>query len=138
MVNLNTTDVNELVLKLSNALFNVLDCEAMRDIECAVECSEDDLENIFQMRKIAREIAFEKKFIPLDFNPKDDVQLLDDSGGEWYTNTGEEPMFEGRNVDVMWFDSDGAIDYNKPIKHWDWTIGTGNNSTDIQFWRYSK
>lgn len=132
MINLNTIDVNELVLKLSNALFNVLDCEAMRDIECAVECNEDDLENIFQMRKIAREIVQEKKFIPLNLDvPKSLTASTDD----WNINTGEQPVADSLHVDVMFLNNEEIV--AKCTAHtWDWTVN--GSGSDIQFWRHHK
>ena len=79
-------------------------------------------------------MAWEKRFIPLNLDVLRSTETVPEG---WIINKGCEPA-DIRNVDVMWFDSNGTIDYNKPVKGWDWTIGTGNNSTDIQFWRYSK
>lgn len=134
MINLNTIDVNELVLKLSNALFNAFDSNDYYDIKHQTGCTDEEVAQIIEARKIAKAISFEKKFIPLDLDVLCSKETVP---GGWTINKGCEPA-DIQNVDVMWFDSDGTIDYNKPVKEWDWTIGTGNNSLDIQFWRYIK
>lgn len=68
MINLNTIDLNELVLKLSNALFNVLNGKADDEFEGTTKFTDEEAKEIIEVRKIAKEIAFEKKFIPLNLD----------------------------------------------------------------------
>lgn len=68
MINLNAIDVNELVLKLSTALFNALNGKADDEFQGTTKFTDEEAEEIIEARKIAREIAFEKKFIPLNLD----------------------------------------------------------------------
>lgn len=133
MINLNKIDVNELVLKLSNALFNVLDGEEYHDIKNMTGCCDKDVQQIIEARKIAREIAFEKKFVPLDLNAPESFETTPDG---WIINRGCEPV-DAYDVDVKFF-GDNTTYYNNPVKHWDWALSIRDNTGDIQFWRYSK
>jgi hypothetical protein len=65
-MNLNEIDVNELVLQLATALFTVLDGERDHDIRGMTGCNDEDVAQIIEARKVAKEISWEKKFVPLN------------------------------------------------------------------------
>jgi len=107
----------------------------MHDIECAVECSEDELEEIFEARRIVREIIKDKKFIPL--GGENTPITLVGIEREWSINTGKQPVDNETLVDIRFFDSTDITPKCR-ASYWDWSIASGNNSADIQFWRHSK
>jgi hypothetical protein len=55
----------------------------------------------------------------------------------WFINTGEEPVFDGRTVDVIFF-GDKEQHLRHDPDYWNWEINSGKNAMGIQYWRYSK